>query len=216
MFSPDDIVLAGFHDACIIIGADAGMLGALPFGPPDMAGLTPQTRSWWFQLKQAAKDEHGLVLRERSARRTCAQQRELYSIGRTPGDTRKVVTGAQGCRSWHVTGNAVDFDVLLPNGHVSASRADYAIVGAMAKQRNGKWGGDFANLDDVGHVEYHPGVTIETVCPNPDHCVDVPATSGEDGETQTSASNSMPWGKIALATAAVAAVGGGVYLSQRR
>lgn len=215
MFAPDDVALAGFYDACLVEGAPEGMLGVVqPFGPPDMAGLTPQTRAWWHKLKQDVKDQHGLVLRERSARRTCAQQRELYAIGRTPGDARKVVTGAQGCRSWHVTGNAVDFDVVLANGHTSSSRADYAIVGAMAKQAGGKWGGDFANIDDVGHVEYHPNTTIEQVCPDPNHCVDVQATFGEDGAE--SPSPGAPWGKIALATAAVVVVGGGVYLSQRR
>lgn len=155
------------------------------------------------------------MLRERSARRTCAEQRGLYAIGRSPGDARKVVTGAQGCRSWHVTGNAVDFDVILPNGHTSTSRNDYAIVGAMAKQAGGKWGGDFANIDDVGHVEYHPGVSIETVCPDPNACTDV-APTGDDGEEPGTTSSGIPWGKVALATAAVVAVGGGVYMSRRR
>jgi hypothetical protein len=176
----------------------------------DMAGLTPQTRAWWYQLKQAAADR-GYTLRERSARRTCAQQAELYSIGRSAGDTRKVVTGAPGCRSWHVTGNAVDFDVILPNGQVSWSRGDYAAIGALAKEMGGKWGGDFANLDDVGHVEYHPGTTIEEVCPDPNHCVDVQATF-DDPVT------GLPtWAKVALGFVVVAgAASAGVGLARRQ
>lgn len=148
----------------------------------DMAGVTPDTRRAWRDLKQAA-DDAGLTLRERSARRTCAEQNGLYAIGRGSGDARAVVTGARGCMSWHVQGRAIDFDVYLPSGQKSAARSDYATVGGIAKASGWKWGGDFPNIDDVGHVEYHPNQKIEDACPDPSHCVDVQATfdDGEDG-----------------------------------
>lgn len=95
-----------------------------------------------------------------SGRRTCAEQNAIYAKGRTvPG---AIVSNARGCMSWHVQGRA--FDVNLGKG---AKTSDYAWLGAEWVKLGGKWGGDFA---DYGHFEYHPGLTIEAVCPNPDDC----------------------------------------------
>lgn len=143
--------------------------------PLDMAGLTRDTHEKWDELVVAAKEKLGVDLEPRSARRTCAQQAEQYEIGRIPNDTRQIVTRTKGCRSWHVTGRAVDFYVVR-NGKRSTMSSDYTKVGELAEGLGWTWGGrfsDFGANGDEGHVEWHPGMTIESVCPNPDACVDV-------------------------------------------
>ena len=102
----------------------------------------------------------GLSPRLVSGRRTCAEQRALYAKGRTaPGP---IVTKANGCQSWHVHGRAVDVQL--------ARAGDYQQLGEAAKRHGGRWGGDFANFPDPGHIEYHPDLTIEQACPNADDC----------------------------------------------
>ncbi len=130
--------------------------------PVDIERLTPDTWAFVVALDAALRDE-GFRPVVRSAYRSCAEQAEQWSIGRMPGDTRKTVTQAQGCKSWHVLGRAVDIDLTPP---------DYARMGEIAKQLGGKWGGDFKGFPDVGHVEFHPGITIEQACPDPAGCVD--------------------------------------------
>lgn len=179
---------------------DIVLLGAA--GEVDMAGLTSDTRAAWRELKGAAADA-GYTLRERSARRLCDEQNQLYSIGRGDGDARAVVTGARGCMSWHVQGRAVDFDVYLPSGAKSSMRSDYAAVGQLAKSLGWGWGGDFTNIDDVGHVEWHPGMKIEDACPDPSHCVDVQATFDDEPL-------GMSTPMLALAIVVPLAVAGGV------
>lgn len=109
-----------------------------------------------------------------STRRLCATQNALYAQGRTkPGP---IVTHARGCQSWHVAGRAVDF---LPT---PANTSTYKQIGDIAKELGGVWGGDFKVFDketqewkafpDLGHIEFHPGLTISDVCPDPDKCVD--------------------------------------------
>ncbi len=100
-----------------------------------------------------------------STRRTCAEQNAIYAQGRTtPG---AIVTNARGCQSWHVCGRALD--IYLGS---KAKSADYKWLGAQWVSLGGKWGGDFG---DPGHFEYHPGLTIERVCPNPDDCRSIEA-----------------------------------------
>lgn len=95
-----------------------------------------------------------------STRRTCAEQNAIYAQGRTkPGP---VVTQARGCMSWHVVGRAMDLNLGS-----TAKGSDYAALGKAWVAMGGKWGGDFG---DPGHFEYHPGMVIESVCPNPDDC----------------------------------------------
>ena len=116
-----------------------------------------------FLALQAAATAQGLAFTVRSTRRSCAQQHGLWLIGRTPGDERTHVTNADGCVSWHVAGRAVD---------VTMTTGTYADIGALAKSMGWKWGGDFPGFPDVGHVEWHPGLTIEQVCPVPSACSD--------------------------------------------
>jgi peptidoglycan L-alanyl-D-glutamate endopeptidase CwlK len=98
-----------------------------------------------------------------SSKRTCAEQNALYAQGRTkPG---QVVTYARGCQSWHVAGRAIDVH-LLRNETVARLTA----LGQLCKDAGGKWGGDFPGFPDLVHFEFHPGLTIRDVCPDPDHC----------------------------------------------
>lgn len=92
------------------------------------------------------------------ARRTTKYQNALYSLGRTkPGNK---VTNARGCMSWHVHGRAVDIYGGLNADH-------YRALASWWKDKGGIWGHDVFP-GDYGHFEYHPGLRIEDVCPDPD------------------------------------------------
>ena len=135
--------------------------GPLAGGEKILEGLTPDTVAFVLEVARRARAE-GITIRLVSGRRTCAQQNALYSQGRTtPGP---IVTGARGCLSWHVQGRAVDFEPQPRNAQA------YARVGAIAVELGGVWGGSFSNLNDIGHIEYHPGRKIHDVCPDPDNC----------------------------------------------
>lgn len=115
----------------------------------------------------------GLDLRVRSGRRTCAEQDRIYQQGReSSGD---VVTYASGCRSWHVLGRAVDMDPVDAAGG-ARPLADYQTAGALWKAMGGRWGGDFPGFPDIGHFEWHPGMTIEQACPSPSYCSQIEAS----------------------------------------
>lgn len=130
---------------------------------PDAVTLTdlePSARAVFERVKVLAARE-GYRIRYVSGRRTCAEQNALYAQGRTaPG---AIVTDAKGCKSWHVQGRAVDFEVL----NKGATAGDYARVGAIAESLGAKWGGRFVVggvTPDRPHLEYHPGLTIEQAC----------------------------------------------------
>ncbi len=125
-----------------------------------LASLTPDTRAAAKKLLRAL-DDAGIAYTIRSTRRTCAEQAEQYSIGRGVDDSRAIVTQARGCMSFHTLGRAIDF--TLPG-------AAYDTLGQIAEGLGWKWGGRFPGFPDVGHVEFHPGMTIEQLCPNPDDC----------------------------------------------
>lgn len=140
--------------------------------PVDPKGFLPavewRTREAFLSLAGKFQRETGLSLQVRSGRRTCAEQNALYAQGRAEGGD--VVTHASGCRSWHVTGRAIDANVLLPSGSVSTNEADYAYAGALWKRQGGVWGGDFPGFWDGGHFELHPGLSIADVCPSDVSC----------------------------------------------
>lgn len=123
--------------------------------------LTADMRDALDDLESFA-ERVGLPFVVRSTRRTCDEQRALFRMGRdAPGD---IVTNADGCTSWHVLGRAVD--ITIPGG----ARSDYEQLGLQWESMGGHWGGRFTGLDDPGHFEWHPGMTIEEVCPNPSNC----------------------------------------------
>lgn len=123
--------------------------------------LTSDTLEALQDLKSFAA-QSGLSFTITSALRTCNKQRSLFDQGRSfPG---VIVTTADGCQSWHVLGRAVD--ISIPGG----TTADYQKLGEFWEDLGGNWGGRFSKLFDPGHFEWHPGMTIEEVCPVPDDC----------------------------------------------
>jgi hypothetical protein len=140
-----------------------------------LPSLEWETRERFLQLGAALCRQTGgryflRVRPSKSGRRTCAEQNAIYAQGRsTPGD---VVTQARGCQSWHVLGRAVDADVVDGQTGTMASEALYAAAGALWKSAGGTWGGSFPGFPDIGHFEWHPGVSLSTTCPVPEACSD--------------------------------------------
>lgn len=121
-----------------------------------IATLTPEVQPEVRALLARAV-ELGFKPRVASARRTCAEQRDVFAQGRTrPGP---VISGADGCRSFHVWGMAVDLSGVPPEGLKE--------LGAWWRARGGVWGGSF---NDPGHYEWHPNLKIEAICPDPARC----------------------------------------------
>lgn len=142
---------------------------------PQVSELTIDTQAKYRELQRFAERRFP-PWTVRSTRRTCAEQEQIFQSGPS-------ITGARGCRSWHVLGRA--FDITLPG----EPRASYAVLGQEWERLGGHWGGRFGNLDDVGHFEWHPGITTEEICPNPADCEAVVAIEREL-EAQEAARNS--------------------------
>lgn len=132
----------------------------------DLNLLTQDTRDAADLLLDWAKRQ-GIKLLVTHTLRTCAEQDELYARGRTKPGPR--VTGVRGCRSWHTHGRAIDILVQENDGSIVHNGLDprYGILGKKAKELGFRWGGDFG---DYGHFEYHPGLSIRQLCPDPSDC----------------------------------------------
>lgn len=144
-----------------------------PLDPQQLLpGLQWETRRAFERFAAKLFKVTGLRLEVRSGRRTCAEQRSLYASGRSTSGS--IVTYADGCNSWHVFGRAVDAYVITPAGKRSTSQSDYEKAGRLWESDfGGVWGGDFQGFGpggDSGHFEYHPGLKIGDVCPNPSAC----------------------------------------------
>lgn len=138
-----------------------------------LPALDWQTRERFVELARAFERQTGLDLRVRSGLRSCADQRQLYGIGRTYNLGSPPVTYADGCRSWHVTGRAIDADPIDKSGNSAAACHVYTQAGELWERLGGKWGGRFKGFGpcgDAGHFEWHPGLAIEDVCPSPAAC----------------------------------------------
>lgn len=137
-----------------------------------LADLTPDTRQAAEMLLSYAASE-GIDVIVTHTLRTCDEQNALYAQGRTAPGAK--VTSAPGCRSWHTHGRAIDL-IVKDGGQLVHNGLDerYSRLGAYAKSIGMKWGGDFK---DYGHFEYHPGISIEQVCPDPASCGTVPVTA---------------------------------------
>lgn len=160
-----------------------------------LAGVEWQTREAFQRLASAFESRTGLGLKVRSGARSCALQNTLYAQGRSsPGD---IVTDAQGCNSWHVVGRAIDADPVDVTGVLSGLPADYALAGALWGFLGGVWGGNFPGFEDVGHFEFHPGIKIEQICPNPADC--------REGAIDTVGPAVWPWAAASAAVMGLAA-----------
>jgi hypothetical protein len=140
-------------------------------GYTDPKGLLPavqwETRKAFIELSRRFLEQTGHVLRVRSGRRTCAEQAYQVIHG---------FSHASGCRSWHVLARAVDADpIRAETGAVIADSRVYAKAGVLWEQMGGVWGGRFliGGYPDEGHFEWHPGMSISEICPNPADCEQV-------------------------------------------
>lgn len=134
---------------------------------PGLVGLTSDTRKAVERLLSDAK-RLGMRPRVRSGKRSCAEQHALYAIGRMVNVDSPVVTYADGCRSWHVLGRAVDLD--LDGGYDA-----YLKLGELWESRGGVWGGRFEGFGpggDAGHFQWQGGHGLEELCPDPSQCED--------------------------------------------
>lgn len=68
----------------------------------------------------------------------------------------------------------MDAYVVTPAGQRTTNPADYERAGRLWEAAySGVWGGDFPGFGaggDAGHFEYHPGLKIAEVCPDPSRC----------------------------------------------
>jgi len=159
--------------------------------------LTPDTRAATERFIAEAKD-NGIELKIASTLRSCSEQAEIYAQGRTkPG---KIVSNAPGCRSWHVFGRAVDLFIRNSDGTLQLE-ADprYEVLGQIAEDMGFVWGGRWG---DAGHFEYHPGLHIEDVCPDPTDCEMAVARYGSTGNYFVPAHLSEDTAEDAASTAA--------------
>jgi peptidoglycan L-alanyl-D-glutamate endopeptidase CwlK len=132
-----------------------------------LPALEWQTRDKLVELAGRFRKATGLDLRVRSGRRTCAEQNGLYAQGRDGAG--EIITYASGCTSWHVLGRAADLDPITPAG-VGQAESAYRTAGAIWVSMGGVYGGNFSGFPDIGHFEWHPGLTIGQVCPSPTYC----------------------------------------------
>ena len=142
----------------------------------DPHGLLPgvewETRERFLALGKAfCRQQDGrYALSVRDGRRTCARQQQIFQQGRTSSGS--IVTHADGCNSWHVLGRAIDSDIVEAASGRAAGEALYRVAGELWKGLGGRWGGDFVGFPDIGHFEWHPGLSISEVCPLPAACSD--------------------------------------------
>lgn len=176
-----------------------------------LAGIDWRARERFHQLASSFAQRTGLDLQVRSARRTCAEQADLYGIGRTYHLGKPPVTYARGCSSWHVLGRAVDADPVDAQGRVRGDCALYTLAGQLWEGMGGVWGGRFGGFGgcgDAGHFEWHPDVRLSELCPDPGAC--------ETVTQQIATVKPFGWSAAALSVAALgmgAALG---YLTLKR
>ena len=106
----------------------------------------------------AACATEGIALAVVQSLRSMEEQEKIYARGRTmPG---RAVTAAKPGYSWHNFGRAYDVAVV-EDGRITWNSPKYARAGEVGRALGLIWGGDFKTVKgDVGHFEYHPGLTL--------------------------------------------------------
>jgi diguanylate cyclase (GGDEF)-like protein len=108
--------------------------------PSKLDRLDPDFRSKFEQLEGWAK-QNNISLKVREGYRSKETQDGYYAQGRSkPGN---IITYAKGGQSDHQYGQAIDVD---------PSDGDYRKLGAQAKKLGLKWGGDWKDFKDWGHI----------------------------------------------------------------
>ncbi|MGA2193081.1 MAG: M15 family metallopeptidase [Nitrospirota bacterium] len=92
------------------------------------------------------------------AYRSFDSQESLYRSGRSePG---LLLTNARPGYSWHNFGRAYDVAVI-EDGQIVWDSPKYRTAGEIGNSLGLVWGGDFTSVHgDLGHFEYHPGLTM--------------------------------------------------------
>lgn len=118
--------------------------------------LHPVLRDKIKLLLQEAKKQ-GLNVIPFEGYRSMAKQKRLYESGRG-------VTRAPAGYSYHNYGLAVDLVFVNEAGKPSwDNQHDWQKLGQIGKKLGLQWGGDFKNLKDMTHFEYHPGLKLNDV-----------------------------------------------------
>ncbi|WP_163099444.1 M15 family metallopeptidase [Peribacillus alkalitolerans] len=125
------------------------------------SGINPVVKESALEVIRQAYHE-GLYVQITSGYRSYAEQNRLYAQGRT--DTSKpIVTNAEGGKSNHNYGLAVDFVIMSEDG----SRALWTVndqwrrVAEIAKKLGFAWGGDWKSFKDFPHLEMMGGMTLK-------------------------------------------------------
>lgn len=107
----------------------------------------------------AISEEAGIDLLVVQAARSYSEQAALYETGRSrPG---RVVTNAKPGYSWHNFGRAYDVAIVGEAGRLIWESPLYRKAGALGISLGLIWGGSFSAIrGDLGHFEYHPGLTL--------------------------------------------------------
>lgn len=86
--------------------------------------------------------------------RTAEQQGELYAIGRTKDEHKKIVTNSDGIhkKSKHQDWEAIDFCIVKDNKLEWEWSEDYNLLGKFWKRKGHIWGGDWP-LGDIYHFQ---------------------------------------------------------------
>jgi len=119
--------------------------------------LVPEVRGLAERHIALCKAE-GIDLLVVCAYRSPGEQEKLYARGRD--GQGKIVTNAAAGGSWHNFRRAYDVAVV-EGGKIDWESVRYKRVGEIGSSLGLVWGGGFkAVRGDLGHFEYHPGMTL--------------------------------------------------------
>lgn len=102
----------------------------------------------WLHI---CKDDLGIDVRILETLRTRDRQKELEAAGKS-----LVKVG------WHNVGLAWDFGVFRDGVYLTDDASMlYLKCGLIGEALECTWGGRWARLHDLGHLEWHPGMTLQ-------------------------------------------------------
>lgn len=118
----------------------------------DLSGLHPKFRPIAEKWLHVCDDDLGLNIRVIETLRTPERQAQLQAKGLS-----QVKLG------WHQYGLALDFACFGPDGaYLRDDRLGYyRKAGLVAEAFDCTWGGSWVRLKDLGHIEFHPGFTLD-------------------------------------------------------
>lgn len=122
---------------------------------------------------QAFGGQYGYAVLLASGERTCADQERIYRQLRRPFVP---------C-SYHLSGDAIDVQLVLtePVGVIAAGTL-LARMGALAKSKGFRWGGDFGDPNERNHFDDGLRVGAASCCGGG---TSVPSRTGREGVAQT-------------------------------